>query len=194
MSTSSFDWRSISQLTGDPLKNQVFSILYETSCSIQEEALGEPQMLEVVPRLAQLIDAREELTSFREVFSALARSLGLWNYIDREFADLRDGFVADTAEIPELNIVLHREQQSALNSLLAGNNLVLSAPTSFGKSILIDALLLEDRFRRIAIVLPTIALLDEFRRRLVRQFGGTFDILMHHSETSESEKVIFLGT
>jgi hypothetical protein len=194
MSTSSFDWRSISQLTGDPLKNQVFSILYETSCSIQEETLGEPQMLEVVPRLAQLIDAREELTSFREVFSALARSLGLWNYIDREFADLRDGFVADTAEIPDLNIVLHREQQSALNSLLAGNNLVLSAPTSFGKSILIDALLLEDRFRRVAIVLPTIALLDEFRRRLIRQFGGAFDILMHHSETSESEKVIFLGT
>jgi hypothetical protein len=81
-----------------------------------------------------------------------------------------------------------------LNSLLAGNNLVLSAPTSFGKSILVDALLLEDRFQRVAIVLPTIALLDEFRRRLVRQFGDTFDILMHHSETSERERVIFLGT
>lgn len=194
MSTSSFDWRSISQMTGDPLKNQVFSILYETSYNIQEEALGEPHMLEVVPRLAQLIETHEELSSFREVFSALARSLGLWNYIDRDFADIRDGFVADAAEIPGLGIVLHREQQSALNSLLAGNNLVLSAPTSFGKSILVDALLLEDRFRRVAIVLPTIALLDEFRRRLVRQFGDTFDILMHHSETSERERVIFLGT
>jgi len=194
MSTSSFDWRSISQMTGDPLKNQVFSILYETSYNIQEEALGEPHMLEVVPRLAQLIESHEELSSFREVFSALARSLGLWNYIDRDFADIRDGFVADAAEIPRLGIVLHREQQSALNSLLAGNNLVLSAPTSFGKSILVDALLLEDRFRRVAVVLPTIALLDEFRRRLVRQFGDTFDILMHHSETSERERVIFLGT
>ncbi|MDR3736417.1 MAG: hypothetical protein P4L10_12880 [Acidobacteriaceae bacterium] len=50
-----------------------------------------------------------------------------------------------------------------MNSLLAGNNLALSAPTSFEKSILIDALLLEDRYRRVAIVLPTIALLDEFR-------------------------------
>jgi hypothetical protein len=102
MSTSSFDWRSISQMTGDPLKNQVFSILYETSYNIQEEALGEPHMLEVVPRLAQLIETHEELSSFREVFSALARSLGLWNYIDRDFADIRDGFVADAAEIPRL--------------------------------------------------------------------------------------------
>jgi ATP-dependent helicase YprA (DUF1998 family) len=194
MSIATFDWPNISQLSGDPLKNQVFSILYETSCSLQEEASGEPQMLEVVPRLAQLIDTREELGSFREAFSALARSLGLWNYIDREYADIRDAFVADAAEIPDLGIVLHREQQSALNSLLAGNNLVLSAPTSFGKSILIDALLLEDRFKRVAIVLPTIALLDEFRRRLVRQFKDDFDILMHHSETSEREKVIFLGT
>ena len=86
MSTSSFDWPSISQLTGDPLKNQVFSILYETSCSIQEEALGEPQMLEVVPRLAQLIDAREELTSFREVFSALRVP---WDYGTTSIATLR---------------------------------------------------------------------------------------------------------
>lgn len=194
MSVTSFDWPNISQLSGDPLKNQVFSILYETSCSLQEEDPGEPQMLEVVPRLAQLIETREELDTFREAFSALARSLGLWNYIDRDHADIRDALIADTAEIRDLGIVLHREQQSALNSLLAGNNLVLSAPTSFGKSILIDALLLEDRFKRIAIVLPTIALLDEFRRRLVRQFKDTFDILMHHSETSERERVVFLGT
>jgi hypothetical protein len=194
MSAPSFDWPKVSQLAGDPLKNQIFSILYETSCNIQEKSLGDPRLLEVVPRLAQLIETHEELSSFREAFSALARSVGLWNYIDRDHADLRDGFVADAAEIPDLGIVLHREQQAALNSLLAGNNLILSAPTSFGKSILIDALLLEDRFRRVAIVLPTIALLDEFRRRLVRQFGETFDILMHHSETSERERVIFLGT
>jgi hypothetical protein len=192
--SASFNWADLSHLSGEPLKNEVFSLLYETSCSIQEENLGDPHLLEVVPRLAQLIESHEELSNFKELFSSLARSLGLWNYIDREHADIRDAFAADAAEIPELGIVLHREQQNALNSLLAGNNLVLSAPTSFGKSILIDALLLQPRFRRVAIVLPTIALLDEFRRRLVRQFGATFDILMHHSEESQRERVIFLGT
>src|ERR1700679_216683 len=117
MSITSFDWPNISQLSGDPLKNQVFSILYETSCSLQEEELGEPQMLEVVPRLAQLIETHEELGTYREAFSALARSVGLWNYIDRDHADIRDALVADTAEIRDLGIVLHREQQAALNSL-----------------------------------------------------------------------------
>ena len=96
MSIVSFDWPNISQLSGDPLKNQVFSILYETSCSLQEEDPGEPHMLEVVPRLAQLIETHEELATFREAFSALARSLGLWNYIDRDHADIRDALSSNT--------------------------------------------------------------------------------------------------
>jgi replicative superfamily II helicase len=59
---------------------------------------------------------------------------------------------------------------------------------------LIDALLLNERYRRVAIVLPTIALLDEFRRRFVRRFGTRFDVLMHHSEQASKDRVIFLGT
>ena len=90
--------------------------------------------------------------------------------------------------------MLHREQLAALNTLLGGHNLILSAPTSFGKSILIDALLLHDQYRRVAIVLPTIALLDEFRRRLVSRFGNLYDVVMHHSELSTRDRVIFLGT
>lgn len=42
--------------------------------------------------------------------------------------------------------------------------------------------------------LPTIALLDEFRRRLITRFGDQFDVLMHHSEKAIRERVIFLGT
>jgi len=70
----------------------------------------------------------------------------------------------------------------------------LSAPTSFGKSLLVDALLLSNRYKRVAIVLPTIALLDEFRRRLVSRFGVRFDVLMHQSEKQEGDRVVFLGT
>jgi hypothetical protein len=120
--------------------------------------------------------------------------VGLWNYIDTDIADARDELAAEVAGVPELGIVLHREQLAALNVLLGGQNLILSAPTSFGKSILIDALLLHNRYRRVAIVLPTIALLDEFRRRLVRRFGDRYDVLMHHSESATRDRVIFLGT
>ena len=103
--------------------------------------------------------------------------------------------VADAVTAEDLNVTFHREQIAALNTLLSCRNLVLSAPTSFGKSLLIDALLATGRYRRVAIVLPTIALLDEFRRRIERRFGVHFALIMYASQEAPAEgNVIFLGT
>lgn len=194
MKLADVDWRTMGTLSGASLKNGVFEVLQAASAAIQEEANDSPVLLGAIPRLADLIERHPELASFREAYSALARAVGLWNYIDRNHADVRDELVAEAATVPELKLALHREQVSALNVLLGGNNLILSAPTSFGKSLLVDALLLSGRFKRSAIVLPTIALLDEFRRRLVSRFGDEFDVVMHHSEAVSRDKVIFLGT
>lgn len=189
------EWKTISRLSGDALKEQVFSLLQQTALDIQNHENDDPKILSVVPRLAALIDEKPELSSYREVLSALARSVGLWNYIDKDTADARDQIAAEAVTVPEIGgITLHRKQIDALNILLSRKNLILSAPTSFGKSILIDALLASGRFSRVAIVLPTIALLDEFRRRLVRTFGGKFTIIMYHSEVPPEENVIFLST
>jgi superfamily II DNA or RNA helicase len=103
--------------------------------------------------------------------------------------------LAEAVTAPELGgVTFHREQIKALDALLAGRNLILSAPTSFGKSLLIDALLSTERYRRVAVVLPTIALLDEFRRRFRDRFSEKFKLVMHQSETSTDEPTIFLGT
>jgi len=194
MKLSEVDWRVINAMSGDTLKANVFEVMQAASAAIQEEANDSPLLLGSIPRLADMLDRHSELESFREAYNALARAVGLWNYIDRKTADARDEIVAEAASIPKLSVVLHREQVAALNSLLTGRNLILSAPTSFGKSLLVDALLSSGRFSRVAIVLPTIALLDEFRRRLVSRFGDEFDVLMHHSEKPVRDRVIFLGT
>jgi hypothetical protein len=194
MSIASTNWSDLAQKSDFELKGEVFSILREASALIQNSPTDDPELLSVVPRLADLMARRGELQSFGEAFSALARSVGLWNYVDRSFASARDELAAERATVPGLGLTLHREQLSALHTLASGKNLILSAPTSFGKSILIDALLYQEKFRRVAIVLPTIALLDEFRRRLITRFGDRFDVLMHHSEKAERERVIFLGT
>lgn len=137
----------------------------------------------------------DELASFKELISALARASGLWNYIDRESADATDALIAEAVTADELGgVTFHREQIIALNTLLSGKNLILSAPTSFGKSMLIDALLATRRYERVAIVLPTIALLDEFRRRLLSRFNGAFQLVMHPSEKAGAGPVVFLGT
>ena len=164
MTTAGINWQSVTGLSGDALKAEIFSIMQQASWDLQTGEIDDPTLLGVVPRLAELMEDRPELASFGEAFSAIARSVGLWNYIDTEAANARDELAAEIAYVPELGIVLHREQLGALNTLLAGQNLILSAPTSFGKSILIDAMLLSNRYSRVAIVLPTIALLDEFRQ------------------------------
>lgn len=188
-------WEEVGSLTGNELKKKVFSIIQAVSIRVNNE-FEDPEVMEAVPRLSDLIGSREELVSFKETLSALARAIGLWNYIDKDNADYSDALLAEAVTAPELNgIVLHREQIAALNELLAGRNLILSAPTSFGKSLLIDALLASGNYSRVAIVLPTIALLDEFRRRLRRRFSGKFNVVMHPNDKSSSEEpTIFLGT
>lgn len=194
MTIAGTNWAELSIRGELELKNEVFTILQDAAMRIQISPSDDPELLSVVPRLAELLEKRKELQSFGEVFSALARSVGLLNYVQKIAASAQDEIAAERATVPGLELTLHREQIVALQTLTSGRNLILSAPTSFGKSILIDALLYQERFRRVAIVLPTIALLDEFRRRLITRFGDQFDVLMHHSEKAERERVIFLGT
>lgn len=196
MSTPIADWRRISTLQGDALRGEVFRAIGSASRRIQVGEQDDPAILEVIPRLVELLNNRyDELSSFNEIISGLARASGLWNYIDKETADVADSLVAEAATSDELGgITFHREQVVALNALASGKNLILSAPTSFGKSLLIDALLVTGRYKRVAIVLPTIALLDEFRRRLLGRFGHRFQLIMHPSEAPGTGPVIFLGT
>ena len=79
MTISQAGWREVEALHGADLKNRVFSILQETALEIQTHQSDDPAVLNVVPRLATLLDQRPELDSFREAFGSLARSVGLWN-------------------------------------------------------------------------------------------------------------------
>ncbi|MER8745495.1 hypothetical protein NKH54_20765 [Mesorhizobium sp. M1004] len=188
-------WEELQLLAGDALKSRVFSLIRDIAGAIQEREIDDPDVTGSVPRLAKLIQEKKELFSYREIFSTLARSAGLWNYIDTDTADVRDEIIAEAVTVPALGgVTLHREQVAALNTLLSGKNLILSAPTSFGKSLLIDALIASGKYERVAIVLPTIALLDEFRRRLVSRFSERYPIVMYHSEVAPPGNVIFLGT
>lgn len=195
MSLAEVDWNEMGRMSGPELVPVVFRIMQKAALAINAGEPDDPQLLQIVPRLADLLPAHAELRPLLEPFSALARATGLWNYIDRDHADAADKLIADAVTAEELGgITFHREQIAALNKLLAGENLILSAPTSFGKSLLIDALLASGKYQRVAIVLPTIALLDEFRRRLRRRFSTQFEILMHPTDVATGPRVIFLGT
>jgi hypothetical protein len=188
-------WRELAGAEPEYLKGEVFRILAEAGRQLRGAEGDSPDLVSLVPRLWDLVNSRQELDGYKEVLNAFARSCGLWNYIDQDRSDDRDALVAAAVTAPELDgVVFHREQVAALNVLLAGRSLILSAPTSFGKSLLIDALVASGRYSRIAIVVPTIALLDETRRRIGRRFGDRFQLLMYNEDAASSDRVIFLGT
>lgn len=126
--------------------------------------------------IIQCREHREALPEpLREVVDALIRELGLFPYLVGADLDDQALLSRETLRLSGLadgSIVLHTAQASVYARLLAGDNVILSAPTSFGKSLVIDAVLASGKFDNVLIVVPTLALIDEVRRRLASRRTG----------------------
>lgn len=109
----------------------------------------------------------------------MLRQVGLYPYIDKDYATWQELIVlnAFSVDIGGKEVVLHREQSKLLSGLLNGKNLAVSAPTSFGKSFTVDAFLQLRNPKTVMMIVPTIALADEVRRRLQPKFGGQYKII-----------------
>lgn len=76
---------------------------------------------------------------------------------------------------------LFSKQLEVYQRLIAGESVILSAPTSFGKSALLDELLASGKWEQVVIIVPTIALIDETRRR-ISKFRDQYEIVTHAAE------------
>ncbi|WP_122599083.1 DEAD/DEAH box helicase [Pseudomonas viridiflava] len=132
---------------------------------------------------------------YRNIVDELAMQVGLYPYAsDLESLSLRSAFThaSNRAEKEMENYVLHSSQTRILRKLMAGESVILSAPTSFGKSLLIDVIISEKNFSNIVLILPTLALVEETRRRMSR-FVGRYNILTTGGQ-EQSERNIFVLT
>ncbi len=151
------------------------------------------------------VDARNELIKLLDYHSKkeidysplvnhLIRETGLYPYLQTETASWNDRYIY---EVFKVNIgdrdtkTLHREQSSLLKRLINGENIAVSAPTSFGKSFVIDAFIAIKKPNNVVIIVPTIALTDETRRRLYKKFSSQYKIITT-TEVDLSEKNIFI--
>jgi len=91
----------------------------------------------------------------------------------------------------ELGIVFHGPQARVYNELMAGHSVILSAPTSFGKSLIIDAIILSNKFRNILLIVPTIALIDETRRRIAGLNSG-YKLITHATQKPNSQNIYIM--
>lgn len=136
--------------------------------------------------LIRFLARRDELsTPLHEILQGLVREHGLFPYL-RDIAELptadRLAFEMHrpTPTIGD-DVVFHAEQAAVYERLMSGENVILSAPTSFGKSLVVDAILAAGRYRNAAVVVPTIALMDETRRRLAK-LADRYKVITHGSQ------------
>ena len=125
----------------------------------------------------------------------LIREVGIYPYINTNTSIFTDKLVCECfkVNVGELEPkVLHREQSRILKILLSGENLILSAPTSFGKSFIIDAIIAIKKPTNTLIIVPTISLMDETRRRLTKKFVDKYHIITtSKSQVKEKNIIIF---
>lgn len=123
--------------------------------------------------------------AYDELINHLLRQCELLAYIRPERANFEDAFVKEIfkVDVGGERLTLHRPQSKILKKLLNGESLVLSAPTSFGKSFIIDAFIAIKNPKNVVIIVPTIALMDETRRRIQKKFGGKYNVITSANET-----------
>lgn len=165
-----------------------FQIIKEVEIFVvTEQSVGQEFVLRLLARI-------EDFQGMETLIQSLVRQVGLFPYLKEEILSLKDTIAY---EVPrpsgfKENIVFHHAQAEVYYTLLRGENVVLSAPTSFGKSLIIDSIIASQKHSNIFIIVPTIALIDETRKRLSK-FKDSYKIITHPSQ-SFSQRNIFILT
>ena len=171
-------------LAGEVSPKNAFEILKCISAMI---ATGHEDAQSV---LIRSLEHKKQFHNQIELLNALLREAGLYPYIeDPETLSTKDLLAYELhrplGSVGE-EVVFHLVQAQVYWDLLDGRNVVLSAPTSFGKSLITDAIISAENKKRIVVVVPTIALIDETRRRLSK-YNHTHKIITHSTQMAPED-------
>lgn len=137
---------------------------------------------------------KENEIDYTPLVNHLIRETGLFPYLELETSNWEERLVYEAFRVDvgeDIPLTLHREQSYLLKRLLDGKDIAVSAPTSFGKSFVIDAFIRIKNPKNVLIIVPTIALTDETRRRLYKKFSSKFKIITT-SDVEPGDKNIFI--
>jgi len=135
-----------------------------------------------------------------EIWTDLVEAAGFYPYLEKS----KDQFTLSniSGELrKELQLssnlskkYFHDDQFKLLAYLNSDKNVVVSAPTSFGKSLLIEEVVASKKYSNIVIIQPTLALLDETRRKLLN-YNDSYKLIVRTSQKPSIDKGnIFLYT
>lgn len=137
-------------------------------------------------------------TSSKDLWTNVIEIAGFYPYLQKEHLILNNTAAEIRKElhcsenIPDK--YFHDEQKILLDLLHTNKNVIVSAPTSFGKSLLIEEIVASRQYRNIIIIQPTLALLDETRKKLLKYNDNYKLIVRTTQEPSDDKGNIFLFT
>lgn len=171
----------------DLTKDQVFSLLKRVSVFVNDRdtlAMGRDLVIRFLAR-------RELFGKFEiRILNSMVRTVGLYPYMSDtlEMSDNDDRIAYELHRPDNMPEVFHSLQAKIYYQLRTGSNVVLSASTSVGKSLVVDSMIALGKFKKVVIVVPTLALIDETRKRLARRFKASCHLVTHPSQVADSEK------
>ncbi|AXQ98027.1 DEAD/DEAH box helicase [Pseudoalteromonas piscicida] len=169
--------------------NDMFEKMHNINDCINAGQMDEARN-QVIKVLAEIDKTKQE---FPAPLNHFIRTVGLYPYIQLDKATWQERFVYESfkVDVGDADVTLHREQSLLLKKLIDGTDIAVSAPTSFGKSFVIDSFVSLKQPQNVVIIVPTIALTDETRRRMQRKFGHEYKIITT-TDVELAKKNIFI--
>lgn len=132
----------------------------------------------------------ENTTEYAMLHSEDLYALGLTIY-SRNFS--LESIIYNSFALSELdeNISLHPEQLKVIEKIYKNNAVVLSAPTSFGKTFCIFEYIARFYPRNIVLIVPTLALIDEYTKKILRKYPEHFKKYKIYTNIIEGVEVDF---
>ena len=178
-----------------PLLDKVVSDIF-SQCQAIVSLLNSHQEAEARQQTIMLLDYHQKngITELSPLCNSILRQTGLYPYMEEQTSTLTDRILMNCFKVDagyQEDVVLHRDQYLLLRKLLEGKDIAVSAPTSFGKSFVIDSFIKLKQPSNVMIIVPTIALTDETRRRIYKKFSSIYKVITT-TDTEPGEKNIFI--
>lgn len=119
------------------------------------------------------LENSENKTEYAENNADALYALGLTMY-SNVFSFESTLFNSFSVSYLDENISLHPEQLKVIELIEANRGLIFSAPTSFGKTFVIFEYIAKVKPQNVVLVVPTLALIDEYKRKIINQYKSVF--------------------
>lgn len=119
-------------------------------------------------------------------------NLGLNMYIKKSKIVKNDIYSVFHQSKYDNKIVLHPQQAECIDLLFKNDNMILSAPTSFGKTYVAFEFIARNDFDNIVFIVPTIALMNEIMKKVKDRFSDNYNIITNSFEDFEQKNIFIL--